>query len=160
MNCKRRAGFTLLEMLVVLAVLAILATLVMPSNANRHIQQQVVESVELVERYKGHLEALYFATGSFPLDNEAAKMPEPDKLIGSYLQRVVVDNGAMHLQFGRKFPESLTGKWLSIRPLVVEGSPVSPISWVCGYDAIAEGMKAVVDNRTNLELAYLPLRCR
>ncbi|MFT5576344.1 MAG: type IV pilus assembly protein PilA [Bermanella sp.] len=80
--------------------------------------------------------------------------------MGSYLQRVDVDNGAMHLQFGRKFPESLSGKVLSIRPMVVEGSPSSPISWVCGYDAVPEGMQAQVDNLMDLEQRYLPIRCR
>ncbi len=157
---QRMAGFTLMEMLVVLAVLAILATLVLPTSGNRHIQEQVVESLELVERYKANLEAHYLATGAFPADNEAAGMPAPKKLIGSYLQRVDVVEGAMHLRFGRKFPESLAGKKLSIRPVVVEDSPASPISWVCGYDSIPEGMHAATDNLTDLELRYLPLRCR
>ncbi|HCS28325.1 MAG TPA: prepilin-type cleavage/methylation domain-containing protein [Spongiibacteraceae bacterium] len=160
MNCRTGAGFTLLEMLVVLAIIAILATLVMPSNANRHLQQQVLESVELIERYKGNLEAFYSATGAFPADNEAANMPEPDKIIGSYVQRVDVENGAMHLQFGKKFPESLSGKRLSLRPMIVEGSPNSPVSWVCGFDAVPEGMAATVENQTDLELRFLPLRCR
>lgn len=156
----KQSGFTLLEMLVVLAVIAILATLVVPSSGHRHIQQQVLESVELVERYKGVLEAHYVATGTFPENNEAAGMPAPEKLIGSYLDRVDVEAGAMHLTFGRKFPESLAGTQVTIRPVTVEGSPNSPVSWLCGYDAVPEGMSAAVDNRTDLELRYMPLRCR
>lgn len=160
MTINKAAGFTLIEMMVVLAVIAILATLMMPSNTNRHLQQQVLESVELVERYKNNLEAYYLASGEFPKNNKAAGMPKPEKLIGSYLQRVDVEHGAMHLQFGRKFPESHSGKVLSIRPIIVEGSPASPISWVCGYDTVAEGMEAQGENRTDIDVALLPLRCR
>ena len=81
-------------------------------------------------------------------------------MIGNYLKRVDVVDGAMHLTMGNKFPESLQEGIVSLRPLVVEGSPASPLSWVCGYDAVPEGMKALAENRTSLEQKYLPLRCR
>ncbi len=153
-------GFTLMEMLVVLAVIAILATLMMPSQGHRNVQTQVVESVELVDGYKAPIEAYFRAAGSFPADNEQAGMPAPELLMGNYLERVEVVEGAMHLTMGNKFPKSLQGSVISLRPLLVEGSPSSPISWVCGYDAVPEGMKAAADNRTNLDIKYLPLRCR
>ncbi len=153
-------GFTLMEMLVVLAVLAILATMMVPTSGYRNLQQQVLESVELVERYKLPLETSLRASGKFAKNNKAAGMPEPDKMIGNYLQSVTVEDGAMHLTFGRKFPESRHGKVLSIRPLMVKDSPASPISWVCGYDDVPEGMEAVGENRTDLDIKALPLRCR
>lgn len=153
-------GFTLMEMLVVLAVLAILATMMVPTSGYRNLQQQVLESVELVERYKLPLETSLRAAGKFAKDNKAAGMPEPEKLIGNYLHSVTVEDGAMHLEFGRKFPESRHGEILSIRPLTVKDSPASPISWVCGYDDVPEGMEAAGENRTDIELKALPLRCR
>ena len=153
-------GFTLMEMLVVLAIIAILATMMVPSQGHRNIQTQVVESVELVDGYKAAIEAYFRAAGSFPADNEQAGMPAPELLMGNYLQRVDVLDGAMHLMMGNKFPASLQGSVVSLRPLLVEGSPSSPISWVCGYDEVPEGMKATADNRTDLEIKYLPLRYR
>ena len=153
-------GFTLMEMLVVLAIIAILATMMVPTQGHRNIQTQVVESVELVEGYKAAIEAYFRATGTFPVDNEQVGMPAPELMIGNYLKRVDVVDGAMHLTMGNKFPESLQGGVVSLRPLAVEGSPASPLSWVCGYDAVPEGMKALAENRTSLEQKYLPLRCR
>lgn len=162
-QCFRAAhlrGFTLLEMLVVLAVVAILATLAVPASGYRTIQKQVVESVELVDVYKLPLEASLRASGKFAPNNKAAGMPDADKIIGNYLQSVTVKSGAMHLTFGRKFPESQHGKVLSIRPVYVEDSLASPVSWICGYDEVPAGMIAAGENRTDLDIKYLPLRCR
>ena len=54
----------------------------------------------------------------------------------------------------------VAGEILSIRPLVVPGSPLTPLSWNCGYREAPTGMEPVGENRSTVEPKYVPSACR
>ena len=152
-------GFTLLEVMIVVALIAILATLALPSKVGQYNQAKIVETIELVDHYKGVIEVFYRSTGNFPRDNQELGLPQPNEIVGNYLEGMLLEDGVMHLSLGQKLPQ-LKGQIISIRPVYVAGSPLSPISWVCGYDAIPQGMIAAGQNRSTVEVSTLPGRCR
>ena len=157
---KKAAGFTLIEMLVVIAIIAVLALIAMPSPDPTIARRQVAESMELVDNYKKLVSFYHQTTQTFLLDNNAAGIPAPDKLLGNYVDRIDLKQGAFHIHFGNKAHANIKNKTLSIQPIMVTGSPESPISWICGKAAVPQGMQAVGENRTDLELKDLPLNCR
>jgi len=158
---QKNSGFSLLELMVVIGIIAILATLAIPSNIGRMTQKRVVETVELVEPYKANIASFYLAnSGNFPEDNSAAGLPEPNQIIGNYLRKMEVRDGVMHLYLGQKMAESLHDKIISIRPVFVEDSPSSAISWVCGFSEVPSGMTAPGRNLTDVDRMMLPGRCR
>ena len=154
-------GFTLLEIVIVIAIIAILASLAIPSQMGSITQKRVIETLELVEPYK-HEIAIHFSThsGKFPKNNKAAGLPLADKIIGNYLEKMELRDGVMHLYLGQKLPQQIHHKILSIRPVSVKDSPKSPISWVCGYNEVPQGMIAAGINLTDVENIFLPGRCR
>jgi type IV pilus assembly protein PilA len=157
----KQPGFTLLEVMVVIAIIAILATLAIPSQIGAITQRRVLESKNLVEPYKGIIGAYFLGhAGEFPEDNEAAGLPEPNKILGNYLEKMEVRDGVMHLYLGQKMPAKLHHKIVSIRPIFVKDSPLSPIDWVCGKDEVPLGMTAAGINLTDLDVQFLPGSCR
>jgi len=54
----------------------------------------------------------------------------------------------------------LTGRVLTLRPAVVEDTPVVPIAWVCGFAAVPDGMAVRGENRTDIAASLLPVNCR
>jgi type IV pilus assembly protein PilA len=101
----------------------------------------------------------YVQNLEFPKNNFEARLPEPDKLISNKIAKVEVVNGAFHILLGNNVPNLLRGKYLTFRPVVVDGSPNSPISWLCGYSTPFKGMTALGDNKTNIDEMYLPGEC-
>lgn len=156
---KSAAGFTLMEMMVILAIIAILATIAMPSYKSNHARAQIVESVDLLKNLKESVVVFYEAQKKFPRNNIDAGIPKPEFLIGNFVERIDYDMGAFNISFGNKANAVLKKKVLTIRPMVVKGSPESPISWVCGNSAVPEGMIAVGVNNTNIDNQYLPINC-
>lgn len=143
------------------AIIAILATIAIPSQNGAITQRRVVESLELVAHYEPLIEDYYLDhDGEFPANNEEAGLPEPDKIIGNYLEKMEVRNGVLHLYLGQKLPTQLHHKIVSVRPVFVKDSPKSRISWICGNSGVPLGMTAAGIDLTDLDVQFLPGRCR
>lgn len=157
---KASAGFSLIELMVVLAIIAILVTLAIPNTKGRMTRGQIEESLSLLIDYQSQIQAHYKFTGEFPANNGTIGLPDPEKIVGNYMVAVTLADGALHIELGNKIAEGQSGRVVTVYPVYVPGSPMSPISWVCGLSAVPEGMTAAGENLTDIELAYLPLRCR
>lgn len=153
-------GFTLIEMMVVVAIIAILALIALPSPEPAIARKQVVESLGLIEDYKKLVEYYHKSAHVFLKNNDHAKIPPADKLLGNYVDRIELNDGAFHIRFGNKAHPEIKNKTLSVRPLVVKGSPESPMSWNCGRAAVPSNMQAVGEDRTDIDIKNLPLDCR
>ncbi|MDG2088621.1 MAG: hypothetical protein P8J68_07755 [Arenicellaceae bacterium] len=77
----------------------------------------------LLSTYQDEFATLYAIDEQFPADNEAAGLPEPERIIGKYLKQAKISEGAKHLTLGNKVHPSLVGKIFSARPLYVYDSP-------------------------------------
>lgn len=157
---KIRNGFTLIEMLIVVALIAILATLALPSADPAIARKQIVESLNLVDDYQKLVAFYYKSTQVFLKDNKEAGIPAANKLLGNYVDSIELKDGVFNLHFGNKAHPSIKNKTLSLQPIVVKDSPQSPMSWICGKAKVPEGMAAVGENLTDIELKDLPMSCR
>lgn len=155
-----RTGFSLIEMMVALMIIAILATIAVPQYGMYMNRDKVAKAAELSESIRVDIRRYYQQHQSFPHDNADAGVPPANKLLGNYVEGMRVDNGAIHIRMGNKASEFLQDKTLSMRPITVDGSPESPISWTCGNSPPPEGMSARGENRTDIKPAMLPLSCR
>jgi type IV pilus assembly protein PilA len=156
----RVRGFTLIELMIVVAIIGILASIAIPAYQDYTIRSQVVEAFSLASELKGSIQDFRKDRGRLPANNREAGVPEPEFLIGNYIERIDVTNGAMHIHFGNNINANLIGKVLTLQPLVVTGSPASPMSWRCGRRDIPKGMEAVGANQTTVEDKYVPSSCR
>jgi type IV pilus assembly protein PilA len=156
----RHSGFTLIELMIVVAIIGILASIAIPAYQTYTIRAQVTEAFSLASELKGPIQEYRKERGILPADNAAAGIPEPDKLIGNYVTRVEVSHGAIQVTFGNFVNKALEGQIVTLQPILVKGSPASPMSWRCGYHEVPKGMEAVGENRTNANRQFLPTSCR
>lgn len=156
----KQKGFTLIELMIVVAIIGILASIAIPAYQDYTIRAQVVESFSITGELKLSIKDFYKDRGRFPSTNDEAGVPAAEHLIGNYVEKVEVVDGAMHVEFGNYVNSNLEGQTLTIRPIFVSESPTSPISWSCGYRNPPEGMEAVGEDRTTLQNKHLPSSCR
>ncbi len=155
-----RHGFSMLEMVIVLAVISILALMAVPSMFDSTIRQQVQDGAALSNVAKVGVMTAYALTNEMPANNEAAGVPLADKIVGNYITRVEVVDGAVTLTFGNSVNSSIKGKKLTFRPAVVKDSPTVPIAWLCNTAAVPNGMTVFGANRTDIPAKWLPISCR
>lgn len=153
-------GFTLIELMVVVAIIGILASIALPSYQAYTVRSQIVESMVITSLLKNTVVEYYEHKGYFPSNNDDAGIPPANKLLGNYVSGVELIDGAFHITLGNKVNKQLQNKILTIRPIVVTGSPSSPFSWLCGKGSVPEGMEPVGDNKTDIDKMLLPGACR
>jgi len=153
-------GFSIVEMLVAVGVVATLALMTLPSFLEKNIRDQVVEALPLAEIAKPPIAAAWALVQTFPADNAAAGLPVADKIVNNYVSSVTIQDGAIHLTFGNKASKAINGKFLTIRPAVVEDTPIVPVAWICGNAAVPDKMTVKGVNKTDLPPLFLPLKCR
>lgn len=153
-------GFTAIEMMVVIAIFAILATIAIPSSMGRIVREQVVAAIPLTDIAKAPVAANWKLEKTLLVDNEAAGLPEHNKIVNNYVSAVLVENGAIHMTFGNKAHNVIKGKVLSMRPAVIEESEIVPVTWVCGNAKAPEQMTVMGVNKTNVAPEYLPYICK
>ena len=90
----------MMEVMVVVAIVAILATLALPSYLAKLITDQIVAALPLADVAKAPIALSWAATQTLPVDNAAAGLPAPDKIVDNYVRSVTVENGAIQITFG------------------------------------------------------------
>lgn len=150
----------MLELMVVVAILAILATLALPSFQARVIRGQVIEARSVADFVRQAVADGWRNTGRLAADNATAGVPPADRIVGRYVARVEVADGAVVLTFGNQAQSVLTGRRLVLRPAVVEGYPQVPVAWICAGADVPKSMTVHGKDTTDLPANYLPLDCR
>ena len=156
----KNKGFTLLELMVVISIIGILASISIPSYGDYIMRAQVSEGISLTTDIKKRVAEFYKSRGKFPADNGQAGVPEANKLLGNFVKNIAIVDGSIDITFGQKAHDFISGKKLSLRPIYVPDSPMSPISWVCGYSTAPDGMQAHGIDATTLDDTVLPSSCR
>ena len=156
----RERGFTWIELLLVLAVAAILALMSIPAMHEGVVRKQVKEAMAIADAAKPAVQAAWGLTGEMPADNKAAGLPEPAKIIGSYVSSVGVEEGAITLVFGNNASKVLHGRKLTLRPAVVPDEPLVPIAWLCHAINVPKGMEVKGRDQTDLTPETVPVECR
>ena len=157
---KRNKGFTLIELMIVISIIGILASIAIPQYHNYTARAQVSEALALVANIQPQVKDFYQAKGRFPKNNREAGVPAADKLIGNYIVSMTVEEGAIHAKLGNRIFDHLQDKIVSIQPMVVSGSPLSPISFICGYAKAPKGMEKVGVNKSDIDEFIVPHACR
>ncbi len=157
---RNTQGFTLIELMIVISIIGILASISIPQYQQYTHRAQIAEALSLVSDIESQVNSYYKDRGKFPANNAQAGLPPADKIIGNYITSMEVENGAIHTTLGNRVFNTLKGKILTIQPIVVKGSPMSPISFSCGYAGAPKGMETVGKNKTNIEKYTLPSACR
>jgi type IV pilus assembly protein PilA len=157
---SRARGFTWIEMLAVMAVLAILALMAIPAMQDSVLKRQVKDGLALADVAKSGVQAAYSVSGKMPADNKAAGIPDHDKIVGTLVNDVLVEGGAITLTFGNNANKALEGKKVTVRPAVVPGESLVPIAWLCHQTATPPTMEVVGNDVTDIPLKWLPIECR
>lgn len=139
---RHRAGFTLIELMIVIAIIAILATLAIPAYQNYVIRAQVSEGLSLASGAKAAVWDYVSNTGHFPPSNHTAGLATPASIAGTYVSRVNVTGGTITVSFDQPATNTaIHNQTLVLSPDMHGGS----IEWTCS---------------STMSGQYLPSSCR
>jgi len=147
-------------MMMVVGVIALLALMAIPSLRDGAVRKQVKEGMALADVAKAGVQAAWAVAGVMPADNKAAGIPAREKIVGSFVTDVNVDQGAITLTFGNNASKAIEGKRLTLCPAVVPDEPTVPIAWLCHAIGVPKGMEVRGRDETDVPPEWLPVECR
>src|SRR3979411_2069957 len=98
-------------------MMVIRADIAIPAYQDYTIRAQVTEAFSLASELKGPIQEFRKERGKFPADNTAAVVPAADNLIGNYVTRVEVHDGAISVTFGNFVNKSIEGQIVTLQPI-------------------------------------------
>ena len=158
-----RAGFTLLELMLVLIVSGLMAAVAYSAHVTYSIRAQVGDAIAATSTLRTAIADAYQRQRRAP-DDESSEPPAADagRFVGA--RRIVT--GRIDLVFGAEAGAAITGRTLSLTPY--ETADLE-IVWICGNRIPGPGLEPLgfsaggpraVQAATTIEARFLPPSCR
>ena len=161
-----RAGFTILELLLVLCILGILSAIALPAYRDYELRAEVAEALIFISDAKAPVTDFYARWGRLPGDNAEAGLRPAEAVHGKYLRNLSVREGVIvaTLELGKDLGGGgAMQRTLTLRPWLNSAVPGAPILWSCGEQVPDHaGDYVVVGNIADapVEAKYVPSACR
>ena len=143
---SNRAGFVLIELIIVLVIIVILSAIAIPQLGSYQKRAYRADACTITMPVKEKIEAFFAVRGRFPANNRETGLLPSDKIKSNYVSSVWVEGGAIHITFRPSI--ELSGHIFSIQPSILPANSAAPIVWVYGGKDIPEGRKLIGNNRT------------
>jgi type IV pilus assembly protein PilA len=164
---NKRAGFTLIELMIVVAIIGILASMAIPAYQNFSIRAQVAEGINLASAMKAPIVTSFFDRGEAPPTRASVGLSgNPADTQGNYVSQIDVSNGSIVVTFGNRAHSAIAGQTLALMPY--ETGDRSTL-WRCGSAPVPPGVtpmgqagggNAAVYQPPTVPVQYLSSSCR
>ena len=161
-----KAGFTLIELMIVVAIIGILAAIAIPAYQDYTIRSQVSEGLNLASAVEQDVAAYFADNGAWPtgLLGAAPALGYVSRPSGKYVSQVDVLTGTVRITYsntgGHQANAAIDTKVLDLRPTV---SLNNDIIWTCGHNVILgadPATGAATAEGTTILAGYLPHSCQ
>ncbi|QWT21234.1 pilin [Bacillus sp. NP157] len=123
-------------------VVAVAAAIAIPQYQGYVIRSQVAEGVTLAGELRTPVLTYRAQHGTFPADNAALGMKDPEAIHGRYTESVRVSAGTLYVTYGDQANIKIRGRSLSLSPV----QRPDGVTWQCASN--------------DIPMAYLPPLCR